>query len=93
MNPVKFDSIEITSAEFVKSAVSLKGLPEQPVSLTVDESTKEIRGEYLSGRFFIMGQDSTTFIAYGPGITPGHRDTIRQTAIAPFILSQLGIAP
>ena len=29
MNPVKFDSIEITSAEFVKSAVSLKGLPEE----------------------------------------------------------------
>ena len=42
---------------------------------------------------FVSGQDSTTFIAYGPGITPGHRDTIRQTAIAPFILSQLGIAP
>ncbi len=42
---------------------------------------------------FISGQDSTTFIAYGPGITPGHQDTIRQTAIAPFILSQLGLAP
>lgn len=42
---------------------------------------------------FVSGQDSTTFIAYGPGITPGHQDTIRQTAIAPFILSQLGIAP
>ena len=42
---------------------------------------------------FVSGQDSTTFIAYGPGITPGHRDTISQTAIAPFILSQLGIAP
>ena len=29
MNPVKFDSIEITSAEFVKAAVNLKGLPEE----------------------------------------------------------------
>ena len=40
---------------------------------------------------FVSGQDPTTFIAYGPGITPGHQDTIRQTAIAPFILNQLGI--
>lgn len=38
---------------------------------------------------FLSGQDATTLIAYGAGITPGRQDTIRQTSIAPWILSQL----
>ena len=42
---------------------------------------------------FVSGHDPTTLIAYGPGITPGCQDTIRQTAIAPWILSLLGIHP
>ena len=40
---------------------------------------------------FVSGQDPTTFIAYGAGIAPGRQDTIRQTAIAGFILTSLGI--
>jgi hypothetical protein len=38
---------------------------------------------------FLSGQDTTTLIAYGAGITPGRQDTIRQTAIAPWILRLL----
>lgn len=38
---------------------------------------------------FLSGQDATTLIAYGAGITPGRQDTIRQTAIAPWILRLL----
>ena len=38
---------------------------------------------------FLSGQDATTLIAYGTGITPGRQDTIRQTAIAPWILRLL----
>ncbi len=40
---------------------------------------------------FISGQDTTILIAYGAGVTPGSRDSIAQTAIAPWILQQLGI--
>ncbi len=40
---------------------------------------------------FISGQDATTLIAYGPGITPGRQDSIRQTDIAPWILQLLKI--
>ena len=39
---------------------------------------------------FISGQDATTLIAWGAGITPQRQDTIRQTAIAPWILTMLG---
>ncbi len=40
---------------------------------------------------FISGQDATTLIAYGAGIQPAQQDTIRQTAIAPWVLQLLGI--
>lgn len=40
---------------------------------------------------FISGQDATTLIAYGSGIQPAQQDTIRQTAIAPWVLQLLGI--
>ena len=40
---------------------------------------------------FISGQDATTLIAYGCGIAPSHQDTIRQTAIAPWVLRMLNI--
>ncbi len=40
---------------------------------------------------FLSGQDATTLIAFGAGIEPGHQDSIRQTAIAPWILRLLGI--
>lgn len=40
---------------------------------------------------FLSGQDATTLIAFGAGIEPGHQDSIRQTAIAPWILRLLGV--
>jgi hypothetical protein len=40
---------------------------------------------------FISGQDATTFIAYGAGITPARQDSIRQTDIAQWIWERLKI--
>ena len=40
---------------------------------------------------FISGQDATTLIAFGSGISPGRQDSIRQTAIAPWVLQLLGV--
>lgn len=40
---------------------------------------------------FLSGQDATTLIAFGAGIEPDHQDSIRQTAIAPWILRLLGV--
>jgi hypothetical protein len=42
---------------------------------------------------FISGQDATTLIAYGAGVTPGRQDSIRQTEIAKWILKSLNIQP
>lgn len=40
---------------------------------------------------FVSGQDATTLIAYGAGISPMRQEDIRQTAIAPWILRLLGV--
>ena len=42
---------------------------------------------------FLSGQDPTTLIAYGAGITPDRKESIMQTDIAPWILKTLGISP
>ena len=61
------------------------------VAVTNDR-TGEAVGHRTGGTHgFISGQDPTTLIAYGVGITPGRKDSIQQTAIAPWILSLLGI--
>ena len=58
--------------------------------------TNDRMGEVVTQRTggthgFISGQDATTLIAYGCGIAPSHQDTIRQTAIAPWVLRMLNI--
>ena len=57
-----------------------------------NERTGEVVVQRKGGTHgFISGQDATTLIAYGPGISPSRQDSIRQTAIAPWILKMLGI--
>jgi hypothetical protein len=56
--------------------------------------TNNRTGEVVSQRKggthgFISGQDSTTLIAYGAGIMPARKDSIRQTDIAPWIMEIL----
>ena len=61
------------------------------VSVT-NNRTGEVVAQRKGGTHgFISGQDSTTLVAFGAGITPGRQASIRQTAIAPWILKLLGI--
>ena len=54
--------------------------------------TGEVVGQRRGGTHgFISGQDATTLIAYGAGITPCRQDSIRQTAVAPWILKLLNV--
>ncbi|MBQ7471231.1 MAG: alkaline phosphatase family protein [Prevotella sp.] len=52
----------------------------------------EVIGQRTGGTHgFLSGQDATTLIAYGAGIDPDQQDSIRQTAVAPWVLRLLGI--
>ena len=61
------------------------------VAVTNNRTGEVVQQQKGGTHGFISGQDATTLIAYGCGITPSHQDVIRQTAIAPWILKILGI--
>ena len=67
MNSVKFDSIEITSAEFVKSAVSLKGLPEGRLPQVGFLGRSNVGKSSLMNA--LMGQKSLVKVSSTPGKT------------------------
>ena len=67
MNPVKFDSIEITSAEFVKSAVSLKGLPEERLPQVGFLGRSNVGKSSLMNA--LMGQKNLVKVSSTPGKT------------------------
>lgn len=72
-------------------AVALALEPVVGVAVTNDR-TGEVVAEKKGGTHgFLSGQDATTLIAYGPGFPPSCQDSIRQTAIAPWILRLLGL--
>ena len=72
-------------------AVVLALEPVVGVAVT-NERTGEVVAQRKGGTHgFISGQDATTLIAYGPGISPSRQDSIRQTDIAPWILRILKI--
>ena len=72
-------------------AVALALEPIVGVAVTNNRTGEVVQQQKGGTHGFISGQDATTLIAYGCGITPGHQDIIRQTAIAPWILQLLGI--
>ena len=72
-------------------AVWLALEPKVGVSVTNDRTGPVVDMRRGGTHGFISGQDATTLIAYGAGVTPTHRDSIAQTAIAPWILQQLGL--
>ena len=61
------------------------------VAVTNDRTGEVVKQRTGGTHGFISGQDATTLIAYGCGIAPSHQDTIRQTAIAPWVLRMLNI--
>ena len=61
------------------------------VAVTNDRIGEAVRQQKGGTHGFISGQDATTLIAYGAGITPSRQDSIRQTDIAPWILRMLGL--
>ncbi len=61
------------------------------VAVTNDRTGEVVTQRTGGTHGFISGQDATTLIAYGCGIAPSHQDTIRQTAIAPWVLRMLNI--
>ena len=61
------------------------------VAVTNDRMGEVVKQRTGGTHGFISGQDATTLIAYGCGIAPSHQDTIRQTAIAPWVLRMLNI--
>ena len=67
MNPVKFGPIEITSAEFVKSAVSLKGLPEERLPQVAFLGRSNVGKSSLMNA--LMGQKSLVKVSSTPGKT------------------------
>ena len=67
MNPVKFGPIEITSAEFVKSAVSLKGLPDERLPQVAFLGRSNVGKSSLMNA--LMGQKSLVKVSSTPGKT------------------------
>lgn len=82
---------EELTAKGADPAVVLALEPVVGVAVT-NERTGEVVAQRKGGTHgFISGQDATTLIAYGPGISPSRQDSIRQTDIAPWILRILKI--
>lgn len=67
MNPVKFGPIEIVSAEFVKSAVSLKGLPEERLPQVAFLGRSNVGKSSLMNA--LMGQKGLVKVSSTPGKT------------------------
>ena len=79
------------TAKGADPAVALALEPIVGVSVTNNRTGEVIQQKRGGTHGFISGQDITTLIAYGAGVTPGRQDSIAQTAIAPWLLQQLGI--
>ncbi len=65
--------------------------PNVGVAVTNNRTGKVIEHRKGGTHGFLSGQDATTLIAYGVGIQPSEQDSIKQTAIASWILKMLGI--
>ena len=72
-------------------AVALALEPVVGVAVTNDRIGEVVTEKKGGTHGFLSGQDATTLIAYGPGFPPSCQDSIRQTAIAPWILRLLGL--
>ena len=72
-------------------AVALALEPVVGVAVTNDRTGEVVTEKKGGTHGFLSGQDATTLIAYGPGFPPSRQDSIRQTAIAPWILRLLGL--
>ena len=72
-------------------AVALALEPVVGVAVTNDRTGEVVTEKKGGTHGFLSGQDATTLIAYGPGFPPSCQDSIRQTAIAPWILRLLGL--
>ncbi|MBR6432546.1 MAG: alkaline phosphatase family protein, partial [Muribaculaceae bacterium] len=79
------------TAKGADPAVALALEPVVGVSVTNNRTGEVVEQKRGGTHGFISGQDITTLIAYGAGVTPGHQDSIAQTAIAPWLLQLLGI--
>ena len=84
---------EELTAKGADPAAALALEPVVGVAVTNDRTGEVIRQRKGGTHGFISGQDSTTLIAYGAGISPGRQDSIRQTDIAPWILERLKLTP
>ena len=84
------EKVELT-AKGADPAVALALEPIVGVAVTNNRTGKVVEQRKGGTHGFISGQDATTLIAYGPGITPSRQDSIRQTEIAPWILHLLSI--
>ena len=73
-------------------AVALALEPRVGVAVTNNRTGDVVSNRRGGTHGFLSGQDPTTLIAFGPGVTPGRRDTIRQTDIAPWICAALRCA-
>ena len=83
---------EELTAKGADPAVVLALEPMVGVAVTNNRTGEVVRQQKGGTHGFISGQDATTLIAYGPGISPGRQDSIRQTEIAPWVLHLLGIS-
>lgn len=82
---------EELTAKGADPAAALALEPVVGVAVT-NNRTGEVVAQRKGGTHgFISGQDATTFIAYGAGITPARQDSIRQTDIAQWIWERLKI--
>ena len=67
MNPVKFGDFTVTSAEFVKAAVSLKGLPEERLPMVAFLGRSNVGKSSLMNA--LMGQKKLVKVSSTPGKT------------------------
>ena len=67
MNPVKFGDFTVTSAEFVKAAVNLKGLPEERLPMVAFLGRSNVGKSSLLNT--LMGQKKLVKVSSTPGKT------------------------
>lgn len=67
MNPVKFGDFTVTSAEFVKAAVNLKGLPEERLPMVAFLGRSNVGKSSLMNA--LMGQKKLVKVSSTPGKT------------------------
>ena len=80
---------EELTAKGADPAVALALEPVVGVAVTNNRTGDVVTARTGGTHGFLSGQDPTTLIAYGAGITPARQDSIRQTDIAPWVLRLL----